>query len=97
MKLLHTVSSRELKPGVAAVNQTFGDRINFHPHIHVLVTEEDTAPDGAPHHVYRYSYLRLLTGFAHAILTTRKLTVKEAINRVIKADRIKTSGVILIR
>jgi len=27
-------------PGVVAVIQTFGDRIYFHPHIHVLVTED---------------------------------------------------------
>ncbi|MCJ7498777.1 transposase, partial [bacterium] len=29
----------EITPGVVAVIQTFGARINFHPHIHVLVTE----------------------------------------------------------
>jgi hypothetical protein len=28
-----------LEPGVVAVIQTFGDRINFHPHLHFLVTE----------------------------------------------------------
>jgi len=29
----------ELMPGVVAAIQTFGDRINFHPHLHFLVTE----------------------------------------------------------
>ena len=28
------------------VIQAFGERINFHPHIHCLVTEGGTAPDG---------------------------------------------------
>jgi hypothetical protein len=28
-----------LTPGVIAAIQTFGNRINFHPHIHFLVTE----------------------------------------------------------
>jgi len=28
-----------LVPGVVAAIQTFGDRINFHPHLHFLVTE----------------------------------------------------------
>ena len=42
-KFLHTVTGLELMPGVVAVIQTFGDRINFHPHIHVLVTEGGTA------------------------------------------------------
>jgi len=44
-----------------------------------------------------YSYLRLSTGSARAIFTTRKLTVKEATSRVIKADRTKTSGAISTR
>jgi len=29
----------ELRPGVIAVIQSFGQKINFHPHIHCLVTE----------------------------------------------------------
>lgn len=29
----------ELMPGVIAAIQTFGDRINLHPHLHFLVTE----------------------------------------------------------
>jgi len=28
-----------LEPGIVAVIQTFGDRINFHPPLHFLVTE----------------------------------------------------------
>ena len=47
VKFLHTATGLELMPGVVAVIQTFGDRINFHPHIHVLMTEGGTAPDGA--------------------------------------------------
>ncbi len=54
VKFLHTVSTQELMPGVVAVIQTFGDRLNFHPHIHVLITEGGTAPIGAFHHVGRF-------------------------------------------
>ncbi|HDJ22708.1 MAG TPA: hypothetical protein ENF17_02305 [Candidatus Aminicenantes bacterium] len=43
VKFLRTATGLELMPGVVAVIQTFGDRINFHPHIHVLVTEGGTA------------------------------------------------------
>jgi Putative transposase len=32
-------TGRELLPGVIAAIQTFGARINFHPHLHFLVTE----------------------------------------------------------
>ena len=34
-----------------AVIQTFGYHTNFHPHIHVLFTEEGTALDGTFHHI----------------------------------------------
>jgi hypothetical protein len=34
IKFLHTATGLELMPGVVTVIQTFGDRINFHPHIH---------------------------------------------------------------
>jgi ribosomal protein S27E len=33
------LAGRELMPGVIAAIQTFGDRINVHPHLHFLVTE----------------------------------------------------------
>ena len=54
VKFLHTATGFELMPGVVAVIQTFGDRINFHPHIHVLITEGGTTPDGAFHRVCRF-------------------------------------------
>ena len=33
------LAGSELMPGAIAAIQTFGDRINFHPHLHFLVTE----------------------------------------------------------
>jgi hypothetical protein len=54
VKFLHTATGLELMPGVVAVIQTFGDRINFHPHIHCLLTEGSTAPDGVFHRVSRF-------------------------------------------
>jgi len=39
LKYFRAVTGLELMPGVVAVIQTFGDRINFHPHIHILATE----------------------------------------------------------
>ncbi len=47
LKYFWAVTGHELMPGVVAVIQTLGDRINFHPHIHILATEGGTAPDGA--------------------------------------------------
>jgi hypothetical protein len=54
LKVFHTATGLEIMPGVVSVIQTFGDRINFHPHIHVLVTEGGIAPNGAFHHVCRF-------------------------------------------
>ena len=33
------LTGEELGPGVIVAVQTFGDRINFHPHLHLLLTE----------------------------------------------------------
>jgi hypothetical protein len=56
-------------PGVVAVIQTFGNRINFHPHIHVLITEGGTAPDGAFHHVGRFHDELIQEIFTHEVFS----------------------------
>jgi len=55
LKYLKFVTGRELMPGVVAMIQTFGDRINFHSHIHVLITEGGTALDGAFHRISNFN------------------------------------------
>jgi hypothetical protein len=48
-KELLAVSAGEEKgfqPGLVAVVQTFGDRANFHPHVHALVTRGGWAATG---------------------------------------------------
>lgn len=69
VKFLHTATGFELLPGVVAVIQTFGDRINFHPHIHCLVTEGGTAPDGAFHHVSRFHDEDIQEIFTHEVFS----------------------------
>jgi len=69
MKFLHTATGLELLPGVVAVIQTFGDRINFHPHIHCLVTEGGTAPDGAFHRVPRFHDEVIQEIFTHEVFS----------------------------
>jgi len=69
LKYFHTVTGHELMPGVVAVIQTFGDRINFHPHIHILATEGGTAPDGAFHHVSRFHDERIRKIFTHEVFS----------------------------
>jgi hypothetical protein len=66
---LYTATGLELRPGVVAVIQTFGDRINFHPHIHVLVTEGGTAPDGAFHRVRHFQDEVIRDIFTHEVFS----------------------------
>ena len=39
IKYLESITEKDLTPGIIAVIQSFGSRINFHPHLHFLVTE----------------------------------------------------------
>lgn len=48
-KYFQAVTGTELVPGVVAVIQTFGQKINFHPHAHLLVTEVGKDEEGRFH------------------------------------------------
>jgi hypothetical protein len=64
------LAGSELVPGVIAAIQTFGDRINVHPHLHFLVTEGGVDEAGAFHKITRIDDSRLAELFAHEVLTT---------------------------
>jgi ribosomal protein S27E len=87
VKFLHTATGFELMPGVVAVIQTFGDRINFHPHIHVLVSEGGTVPDGAFHHVFRFHDEVIQEIFTHevfSLLLRKKLIGLPLVQRILR-------------
>jgi len=69
LKYFRTVTGNELMPGVVAVIQTFGDRINFHPHIHVLVTEGGVSREGAFHKVSRFHDDTIRELFTHEVFS----------------------------
>ena len=82
-----TASGHELMPGIVAVIQTFGDRINFHPHIHVLVTEGGTASDGAFHRVCRFHDEGLQALFTHevfSLLLRKKLIGPPLVEKILR-------------
>jgi hypothetical protein len=62
------VTGEELVPGVIAAVQTFGERINFHPHLHFLVTEGGVDGAGIFHRIPRLDDLRLAEIFAREVL-----------------------------
>jgi hypothetical protein len=61
------MAGTELSPGVVAVIQTFGDRINFHPHLHFLVTEGGMDEAGVFHKVGPFDDDRLAEVFAREV------------------------------
>jgi ribosomal protein S27E len=54
LKYFTSVSGIELRPGVVAVIQSFGQKINFHPHAHLLVTEGGEDFEGTFHHLAEF-------------------------------------------
>ncbi len=46
MKYFKAVTGRELTPGIIAVIQSFGNRINLHLHLHFLVSEGGSDREG---------------------------------------------------
>ncbi len=58
----------ELMPGVIAAIQTFGNRMNLHPHLHFLVTEGGVDKAGLFHKVPRLDDSRLAGLFAREVL-----------------------------
>jgi hypothetical protein len=63
-----TADAANLEPGIVAVLQTFGDRINFHPHLHFLVTEGGADEAGVFRRVPRIDDARLAEIFAREVL-----------------------------
>jgi len=57
-----------VEPGIIAVIQTFGDRINLHPHLHLLVTEGGVDEGGAFHKIPRIDDSRLADVFTRQVL-----------------------------
>jgi len=78
VRYFEVVAERELMPGVIAVIQTFGARINFHPHLYFLVTEGGVDEDGVFHKVPRIDDSRLAALFAREVL--RFLVHKELLS-----------------
>jgi ribosomal protein S27E len=62
------VTGSEPRPGVIAAIQTFGTRINFHPHLHFLVTEGGVDEAGIFHKIPRIDDSRLAELFAREVL-----------------------------
>ena len=81
-----TAAGTDLEPGIVAVLQTFGNRLNFHPHLHFLATEGGVDEAGVFHKIPRIDDARLAEIFARevlAFLVGRRLLSPEWAERIL--------------
>jgi hypothetical protein len=67
-RYFEVLTGGKLRPGVIAAIQTFGDRINLHPHLHFLVTEGGVDKAGNFHKIPRIDDSRLAEIFTREVL-----------------------------
>jgi len=86
LKYLEATTKKALTPGIIAVIQSFGSRINFHPHLHFLVTEGGTDKKGQFHKVYPFNDLllcKLFTLEVFSLLLGKKLINKDLVQKIL--------------
>jgi hypothetical protein len=67
-KYMKARAGRPLIPGTVAVIQTFGNRLNFHPHLHMLITEGGLRSEGSFQPLPTFDDAALARIFAHEVL-----------------------------
>jgi hypothetical protein len=86
IRYFELMAGRDVMPGVIAVTQTFGTKINFHPHLHFLVTEGGVDEAGVFHKISRIDDSRLAELFAREVLgfmIHKKLVSSEWADRIL--------------
>jgi len=79
VKYLKATTRKEIAPGIIAVIQSFGSRMNFHPHLHFLVTEGGTDKQGRFHKISSFNDSLLCRFFTREVFLL--LLRKQLINR----------------
>jgi ribosomal protein S27E len=85
LKYLQAATGKELVPGVVASIQTFGQKINLHPHLHFLVTEGGEDPDGIFHHLASFQDSLLAEFFSRevfALLLGEELISEAVVDKI---------------
>ncbi len=78
LKYLRAVTCKEITPGIIAGIQSFGSRINLHPHLHFLATEGGVDKKGRFHRVLNFNDTLLCRFFIREIFSL--LLRKQLIN-----------------
>jgi hypothetical protein len=81
LKYLQAITGTELRPGIVASIQTFGQKINLHPHLHFLVTEGGEDSEGRFHHLAEFQDSLLAEFFKREVfaLLLRQELISEAV------------------
>jgi len=86
LKYLKTTTKIDITPGIIAVIQSFGSRINFHPHLHFLVTEGGTDKKGQFHKVSPFNdplLCRFFTLEVFSLLLEKKLINPNLVQKIL--------------
>ncbi len=67
LKYFEAATGSELRPGVVAVIQSFGQKINLHAHAHLLVTEGGEDGEGRFHHLASFQDSLLAEFFSREV------------------------------
>lgn len=74
LKYFKAVTGKELTPGIVAVIQTFAERMNFHAHLHFLITEGGIYKNGKFNKVTKFDGSMIAKLFCREVLL---LLIKE--------------------
>lgn len=87
LKYFKAVTGIELTPGIIAVIQSFGSRINLHPHLHFLITEGGVDKDGRFHPVKSFNdalLCRFFTLEVFSLLLHRELISLSLVQKILR-------------
>ncbi|MFO7980195.1 MAG: transposase [Candidatus Aminicenantes bacterium] len=87
IKYLKAITEKDITPGIIAVIQSFGSRINFHPHLHFLVTEGGTDKKGQFHKISPFNdplLCRFFTLEVFSLLLEKKLINKDLVQKILQ-------------
>jgi len=85
LKYFQATTGSQLRPGVVAVIQSFGQKISFHPHIHLLATEGGESFEGKFHHLTEFQDSLLAEFFKRevfALLLGEELISEDLVEKI---------------
>ena len=86
VKYFKAATCKEIAPGIIAVIQSFGSRMNFHPHLHFLVTEGGADKEGRFHKVTSFNdslLCRFFTREVFLLLLRKQLINRDLVQRIL--------------